>query len=133
MQILKKFFNLLSLQERKQAILVFIMILIMALLEVIGVASIFPFMAVLTNPTLINSNSLLNWMFEFSGIFGKWQCSIAANVEVRWSLAVSSTGKFAVGCEANGCAFEAARGCIKPSRVYISLEWVMTASVQTYT
>ena len=70
MQILKKFFKLLSLEERNQAILVFILILIMALLEVIGVASILPFMAVLTNPTLINSNSILNWMFEFSNIFG---------------------------------------------------------------
>ena len=46
------------------------MIIIMALLEVIGVASILPFITVLTNPSLIETNSILNWMFQFSNIFG---------------------------------------------------------------
>ena len=42
----------------------------MALLETIGVASILPFMAVLTNPNLIETNIFLNKMFNFSNIFG---------------------------------------------------------------
>ena len=46
------------------------MILIMALLDMIGVASILPFMAVLTNPNLIDTNSMLNSMFQLSSIVG---------------------------------------------------------------
>ena len=36
----------------------------------IGVASILPFMAVLTNPNLIDSNLILNTMYQYSNIFG---------------------------------------------------------------
>ena len=53
MQILKKILFLLSPQERKKAVLLLLMILMMALIDVIGVASILPFMSVLVNPSLI--------------------------------------------------------------------------------
>ncbi|MDB3938917.1 ABC transporter ATP-binding protein/permease [Candidatus Pelagibacter sp.] len=46
------------------------LIIIMALLEMIGVASIMPFMAVLTNPSLVETNLILNYMFKASSIFG---------------------------------------------------------------
>ncbi len=42
----------------------------MALLDMIGVASILPFMAVLTNPSLIETNTILNKLFHFSAIIG---------------------------------------------------------------
>ena len=42
----------------------------MAFLDMIGVASILPFMAVLTNPTLIDTNYILNYMFNLSQSFG---------------------------------------------------------------
>ncbi|MDA8668160.1 ABC transporter ATP-binding protein/permease [Alphaproteobacteria bacterium] len=42
----------------------------MALIDMIGVASILPFMAVLTNPNLIESNQILNFMYQYSNIFG---------------------------------------------------------------
>ena len=59
MQTFKKLIFLLNNQERKSAGLLLIMILIMALLDMIGVASILPFMAVLTNPSLIETNIIL--------------------------------------------------------------------------
>ena len=65
-----KMLLLLSPRERTQAILLFFMILIMALLDMLGVASILPFMTVITNPTLIETNSILNFMFETSKFFG---------------------------------------------------------------
>ena len=52
-KIIKKFLYLLTAKERKQALLLLIMVIIMALLDTIGVASIMPFVAVLNNPTLI--------------------------------------------------------------------------------
>ena len=70
MQILKKILYLLTPHERKHAGLLLALIVIMALLEVIGVASILPFMAVLTNPNLIEVNFFLNSMFKASKIFG---------------------------------------------------------------
>ena len=70
MQTFKKLLFLLNSNERKRARLLLIMILIMALLDMIGVASILPFMAVLTNPGLIETNLILNTMFHASSSFG---------------------------------------------------------------
>ena len=70
MQNIKKFLFLLSLHERKRAALLLIMMLIMALLDMIGVASILPFMAVISNPEIIETNLILNKIFQISKIFG---------------------------------------------------------------
>ena len=66
----KKLLYLLTSHEKKKAMLLLFMILIMAFLEMIGVASIMPFMAVLTNPDLIQTNSLLNNLFDLSRKIG---------------------------------------------------------------
>ena len=70
MQILKKILFLLTPHERKRAFLLLIMILLMALLDMVGVASILPFMSVLTNPSLVETNYILNTMFQVSNTFG---------------------------------------------------------------
>ena len=70
MQTFKKLLYLLNPHERKRFGLLLIMITIMAFLDMIGVASILPFMAVLTNPSLIETNLILNTMFQASNIFG---------------------------------------------------------------
>ncbi len=70
MQTFKKLLFLLSPLERKRAGLLLIMILIMALLEMIGVASVLPFVTVLTNPGLIETNFILNKIFQISSTFG---------------------------------------------------------------
>ena len=70
MNTLRKFLILLSNSERKNAFLLLILIAIMAFLDMIGVASILPFMAVLTNPNSIETNFILKEMFQISKIFG---------------------------------------------------------------
>ena len=70
MEFLKKCIYLLTPRELKISFLLIIMIIIMASLDMIGVASILPFMAVLTNPSVIETNAILNKMFEISKIFG---------------------------------------------------------------
>ena len=70
MQIFKKLLFLLSPTEHKNAVILLIMITIMAILDMIGVASILPFIAVLTNPGLVDTNFFLKNMFQFSSIFG---------------------------------------------------------------
>ena len=69
MKTLKKLLFLLTPIERKRAVLLLIMILIMALVDMMGVASILPFMAVLANTDLIETNSILNAMYQASSIF----------------------------------------------------------------
>ena len=70
MQIFKKFFLILSPYERKSACILLIIILITALIDMIGVASILPFTAVLSNPNVVEKNHILNSIFQFSKIFG---------------------------------------------------------------
>lgn len=83
MQTFKKLLFLLTLQERKQAGLLLIMIIIMALLDMAGVASILPFVAILTNPVLIETNAILNSMFQVSKILG-----VKSNQEFIFALGV---------------------------------------------
>ena len=70
MQTIKKFLYLLTPRERKQAGLLLMMMLIMALLDMVGVASIVPFMAVLANPDIVESNLILNQIFKATYVFG---------------------------------------------------------------
>ncbi len=70
MQTIKKYLFLLTPRERKDAGLLLFMILIMALLDMIGVASILPFMAVITNPGLVETNFILKAMFQKARLFG---------------------------------------------------------------
>ncbi len=70
MQTVKKLLFLLSPNERKQAGLLLIMIIIMAFLDMIGVASILPFVAVLSDPSLIETNIILNSMFQLFVSYG---------------------------------------------------------------
>tara|TARA_Y200000002_G_scaffold131739_1_gene108558 strand:+ start:41930 stop:43702 length:1773 start_codon:yes stop_codon:yes gene_type:complete len=65
-----KIWYLLSPQERKRAILLFLMIIVMAFLDTLGVASILPFMSMLTNPEIIDTNIFLNNIFQTSISFG---------------------------------------------------------------
>ena len=58
-KIVKKLYNLLSPQERRSGYILLFMILVMAILDMVGVASIMPFMAVLAKPEVIQSNSYI--------------------------------------------------------------------------
>ena len=70
MEIINKIYYLLTPYERRNAFFLLSLILIVALLEMIGVASIFPFVTVLSNPSLIETNSTLNTLFKKSSIIG---------------------------------------------------------------
>lgn len=69
MKAIKKIFMILSPSERKRASLVLSMILVMAFLDMLGVASIMPFMAVLSNPEVVQTNQILSAAYTFSHKF----------------------------------------------------------------
>lgn len=70
MKNIQLLYSILSSHERKIATLLMVMILIMALLDMIGVASILPFIAVLSKPELIETNSILNLFYNKSFLLG---------------------------------------------------------------
>ena len=70
MKTLKKLAYILTPDERKKAIILLAMILVMAFLDMLGVASIMPFIGVLSNPQIIETNNLLNKLFKTSGVIG---------------------------------------------------------------
>ena len=63
----RKLYHLLSFEERKNALILLFMILFMAVFDVIGVASIAPFIAVLTNPEVILTNPILSELHNMLG------------------------------------------------------------------
>lgn len=64
---LRRILDLLSPHERRRAYLLLGMVLMMALLETVGVASIMPFMATLANPGVIETNKYLAAAYETLG------------------------------------------------------------------
>ena len=70
MQTFKKLLSLFTPRERKKGLLLLLMIITVALIDTAGVASILPFIAVLSNPSLIETNVILNSVYQFSKIFG---------------------------------------------------------------
>jgi len=70
MSTIKKLLYFLTPKERKHVLLLLVMIMMMALLDMIGVASILPFMAVLTEPSIVEENFILKNLFQALSVFG---------------------------------------------------------------
>lgn len=89
MRTIKKLFDLLTPSELKRAHLLLGMILVMAMLDMVGVASIMPFMAVLANPELIETNAFLNTAYTQLGFTAPQQFLFALGMFVFVLLMVS--------------------------------------------
>mgnify|MGYP000120722151 CR=1 FL=1 len=63
--IITKLLDLITAQEKKEVLLLVFMSIIMAIFDVIGVASIMPFMAVLSNPSMVDTNPILAFFYNF--------------------------------------------------------------------
>ena len=66
----KKIFFILSRKERRRGVYLFILILFMALIDMLGIASIMPFIALLTSPEIINTNVILNFLYKKVNVYG---------------------------------------------------------------
>ncbi len=63
----RKAMQLLSARERRQGALVLAMVMVMAVVEMAGVASVMPFLAVLGNPDLVETNPVLATLYSALG------------------------------------------------------------------
>jgi len=96
MQNLKKISFLLSSEDRFRVVILIIMNLVMALIDMVGVASILPFIAILTNPEIIETNAILNKFYLTSknlGIDNEQQFLILTGFFVFLLLIVSISFK----------------------------------------
>ncbi len=100
MSTIRKILYLLSPRERSRGCLVLFMILIMAFLDMVGVASIMPFMAVLGNPEVVETNPWLSLVYSRLGfteprnflfflglvVFAVLVLSIAFKALTQWAI-----------------------------------------------
>ena len=70
MKTFKKIIDSLTPQERDRLIFILIIVLISGLLDVFGVVSIMPFIAVLSKPELVETNTILDSAYKLSQNFG---------------------------------------------------------------
>ena len=70
MKFIKKILFLLSPREIKSVIYLLVIMVIMAFLEIVGIVSILPFITVLSNPSLIETNTILNLIYKASSVIG---------------------------------------------------------------
>ena len=92
----KKIFFILSRKERRRGAYLFILILFMALVDMLGIASIMPFIALLTNPEIINTNDVLNFLYKKVSVYGvknEQDFLIVVGILVFFLLIVSITIK----------------------------------------
>ena len=68
--IIKKILYLLTPKERRRGALILFMTFVMAFFDVLGIVSIFPFIAVLTDPTLIETNYIINNIYNYVSLIG---------------------------------------------------------------
>ena len=67
LSIIKNIFVVLSEPQRVKFVVIFIFFLASALLQIVGVASIAPFITILSNQELIQSNGILSTLYSISG------------------------------------------------------------------
>jgi len=70
MQIMKEFFYIFERKDRKNLFFLLILIFLMASLDVLGVASVMPFVSLLTDPEIIHKNETYAYFFEIFKGFG---------------------------------------------------------------
>ena len=63
MSILFKILRFFNKKEKERSLILFILIFFTAIVDTLGIASIFPFISLLSDPTLIERNSILNFFF----------------------------------------------------------------------
>ena len=89
MNTFKKLLELITKRERRYGYLLLGMILIMAFLDVMGVASIMPFMSVLANPEIIQTNQYLSVIYEYLSFENTHNFLLFLGVAVFVTLIVS--------------------------------------------
>lgn len=80
LKVWKRAFGCLTQSEQKQSLGVLALMVLMAVFEVVGVAAILPFLAVLGDPDLIEHQPLLAWAYAYGGFTGREAFLVALGI-----------------------------------------------------
>jgi ATP-binding cassette, subfamily B, bacterial PglK len=94
--IIRKIWSLLDSRERRRALIVFGLLVVVAFVDVLGVASVMPFIAVLANPDVVESNRHLAAVYSALG-FESRETFLFALGFLFFTLLVSSLVLRAIG------------------------------------
>lgn len=89
-KIIKKLFSLLTQSQRKRFYVLQILVVLMAIIEIIGVASVIPFMALVGDMSQLQQDTIIARVFQSSGITSELQFVFFLGVGVLIMLFVSA-------------------------------------------
>ena len=89
--VYRKVLALLTPKERRKAYWLIAMIVAMSLFDVAGIISIFPFLNVVSNPEVIETNNKLKWVYDKIGFTSERDFMIALG-GISFALLVVSNG-----------------------------------------
>lgn len=99
----------------------FLAILCMAILELVGIASIFPFMQLVADPSVITENEWLSWIYQGVGFQSTRDMLIGAGIGVLLLLAVSKASALFVSWWQHKYAWDVAHQlCSRLLRNYLN-------------
>jgi len=90
MKLSKKISVLFDRQERKKFSILFLGMIVMGCLEVAGVVSIAPFMAVVSSPDMIHENKYIGMLYQFGGFTNDRSFLVSLGVSVIMVIAISN-------------------------------------------
>jgi ATP-binding cassette, subfamily B, bacterial PglK len=91
LKLIKELFSVLTPSQRRQFYTLQVLVIIMALTEVVGVISIIPFMALVGDMTLLQQDTIIAQVYQFSGIVAKTQFVFLLGIVVLVMLFTSAT------------------------------------------
>lgn len=126
---LKQLFHLLTPRQRKRFFILQIMIAIMALIDIIGIVSIVPFMTLVGDTTQLHQDTIIAKLFQASGINSESQFILLVGFIVIFMLSIAAaTSMF---CTWRLCMFANDIGAEISDRLYtyyLKQEWLFHSS-----
>ena len=77
--------------QRKRFYILQVLVVLMALVEIIGIASILPFMTLVGDMSLINQETYLSYLYQTSGVNSKSQFIFLLGISVLIMLIISAS------------------------------------------
>jgi HlyD family secretion protein len=88
---IQKLFSLLTPIQRKHFIILQVLVVLMAVVEIVGIASILPFMTLVGDMSLINRDTYLSYLYQASGVSSESQFIFLLGISVLAMLIISAS------------------------------------------
>ena len=89
-KLVRQLFSLLSTRQRKNFYLLQVLVILMAIMEIIGVASIVPFMAIVGDMSQLSQDNIIGKVYIASGIDSEYRFVLILGISVLIMLLIAS-------------------------------------------